>query len=311
MADRSIGIMDPAYFVGRRELLEWINATLSLNLSKIEQTASGAVACQLMEAMFPGSIDMRKVNWEAKQDFQFVPNYKLLQKAFRTHQVSRHIDVPKLIRAKYQDNLEFMQWFKAFFESQPMREDYDPVAARAGGRGGRRANSNLVTDANVGSHQRRTTGRTTATAPAAHHNKENRTRRAAPTSAAAAACAPASSSSSSSAEVAQLRKRVATLEAELAAKTAEVTEAETQIESIDGEREFYYRKLLAVESLLQEEEARLPESEAGSSFSALIKAALKIMYETDDSADAAAADEPKVAAPTVPVAETQVEVETF
>ena len=37
----SIGMMDPAYFVGRRQILEWINSTFQMSLSKIEQTASG------------------------------------------------------------------------------------------------------------------------------------------------------------------------------------------------------------------------------------------------------------------------------
>lgn len=33
----SIGIMDSAYFVGRSEILSWINSTLHLNLSKVEE----------------------------------------------------------------------------------------------------------------------------------------------------------------------------------------------------------------------------------------------------------------------------------
>ena len=58
--------MDTAYFVGRGELLDFFNELLGTRLSKIEQTASGAVACQLTEYVFPGSIPMSRVNWEAK-----------------------------------------------------------------------------------------------------------------------------------------------------------------------------------------------------------------------------------------------------
>ena len=59
-------MMDNAYFVGRNELLTFFNDLLKLKLSKIEETASGAVACQLTEYIFPGSIPMSKVNWEAR-----------------------------------------------------------------------------------------------------------------------------------------------------------------------------------------------------------------------------------------------------
>ena len=50
----NIGMMDGAFFVGRKEIMDWINETLSLNLSKVEETASGAVACQLLDIMYPG-----------------------------------------------------------------------------------------------------------------------------------------------------------------------------------------------------------------------------------------------------------------
>lgn len=85
------GMMDAAYFIGRRELLDFFNTLLELNLAKIEDTASGAVACQMTEMIFPGSIPMSRVNWEARSDYEFVQNYKLLQNAFNKHNVQRYV----------------------------------------------------------------------------------------------------------------------------------------------------------------------------------------------------------------------------
>ncbi len=36
----SVGMMDPAYFVGKVELINWLNETLKLNYSKVEQVTS-------------------------------------------------------------------------------------------------------------------------------------------------------------------------------------------------------------------------------------------------------------------------------
>jgi len=107
--DTVIGMMDGAYFVGRREILEYFNNLLQLDLVKIEETASGAIACQVMDYLFPGSIPMHRVDWSARASHEYVKNYKLLQAAFTRNNIQKHIDVDKLIRAKYQDNLEFCQ----------------------------------------------------------------------------------------------------------------------------------------------------------------------------------------------------------
>jgi len=136
--DNAIGMMDGAYFTGRKEILEFLNNLLLLNLTKIEECASGAVACQLIEYIYPGCILMKRVNWEAKSDYEYVQNYKLLQAAFDKKRIRKYIDVDKLIRAKYQDNLEFCQWLKAFFDqAAPYREDYNPIAVRSKGKGGK------------------------------------------------------------------------------------------------------------------------------------------------------------------------------
>ena len=131
--------MDGAYFTSRKDILDFFNSHLSMNLSKIEDTASGAVACQLMDLMFPGSVPIKRINWGAKSEFQYIENYKILQAAFTKKNVQKQVDVDRLIRAKYQDNLEFCQWLKAFFQhaSPASREDYDPLSRRQLGKGGK------------------------------------------------------------------------------------------------------------------------------------------------------------------------------
>ena len=77
---------------------------------------------------------MKRVNWAAKFDYEFLPNYKTLQKAFDDCHISKHIEVDRLVRAKFQDNLEFLQWLKSFYESntQNQSSDYDPLSRRFG-----------------------------------------------------------------------------------------------------------------------------------------------------------------------------------
>jgi RP/EB family microtubule-associated protein len=136
MADQSISLMDGTYFVGRKEILDWVNGLCGLSLAKIEQTCTGAVACQILDAMYPGKVPMNKVDWGANKDYEYIQNYKVLQKCFTTLKIDKHVEVDRLIRGKYQDNLEFMQWYKKFYELNASGQPYDPIAQREKGKGG-------------------------------------------------------------------------------------------------------------------------------------------------------------------------------
>lgn len=62
---QSIGMMEGAFFVPKTDLLNWVNQLLQLNITKIEQLGTGAVYCQILDAMHPGKIHMQKVNFKA------------------------------------------------------------------------------------------------------------------------------------------------------------------------------------------------------------------------------------------------------
>ena len=283
--------MDGAYFTSRNEILNFLNTLLDLNLTKIEQTASGAVACQLMEYVFPNSIAMSRVNWSAKASHEYVANYKLLQGAFNKANIQKYIDVDKLIRGKYQDNLEFCQWLKAFFDqTSPMmggsgrREGYDPVAVRAKGKGGKAVptgNRGGVTakKAVAAASSRSTMGGAAAAAtkrsvstvsgdngsrPASGGSSVSSITRASAVSGqkenAANANLPVANPRKTTSSAAAVRsdEEMRTLKAEnaaLVAKYSELERASAEIEmtlqTVESERDFYFEKLRGIEVMLQ------------------------------------------------------------
>ena len=78
MSGDNIGMMEGAFFVGRSEILSWVNELLQLNLQKVEQCATGAVYCSIIDSIYPNTVQMGKVKWNAKFDYEFMENFKVL-----------------------------------------------------------------------------------------------------------------------------------------------------------------------------------------------------------------------------------------
>ena len=121
---------------GRKELVQWLNATLALELQAVEDTRNGAVACLLLDRARPGSIDLSKVDWAADTHAPVLRNYKLLQAGLARARVDRPVDVDGLARGTHRACLEFMQWFKRFSDATPCLDAYDPAEARRRCKGG-------------------------------------------------------------------------------------------------------------------------------------------------------------------------------
>eukprot|EP01017_Pseudomicrothorax_dubius_P048951 TRINITY_DN901_c0_g2_i5.p1 TRINITY_DN901_c0_g2~~TRINITY_DN901_c0_g2_i5.p1 ORF type:complete len:238 (-),score=55.61 TRINITY_DN901_c0_g2_i5:117-830(-) len=130
----AIGMMEGAFFVPKTEIFAWINKTLKVNITKIESLASGSLYCQIFDIIHPGKLSLSKVSWKAKLAHEFINNYKILQQAFLKCNISKTIEVDRLARGIYQDNLEFAQWLKRYFDLHcgGRAEAYDAVAKRGG-----------------------------------------------------------------------------------------------------------------------------------------------------------------------------------
>ncbi|EOY21797.1 hypothetical protein QUC31_007430 [Theobroma cacao] len=220
----NIGMMDSAYFVGRNEILTWINNRLQLNLSRIEEAASGAVQCQMIDMTYPGVVPMHKVNFDAKTEYDMIQNYKVLQEVFNKLKIEKHIEVNRLVKGRPLDNLEFLQWLKRYCDSVNggiMNENYNPVERRV--KGGKERNSK-------GSHK--------SSKSLQANNLHN----------------------SASGDIAGINKNsvskqgktgVAATSGDVQALSKEIADLKLSVDLLEKERDFYFAKLRDIEILCQ------------------------------------------------------------
>lgn len=102
-----------------KDILRWIAENFS-PIERIEQAGCGYTYCEIINKCHPCSINMGKVknitdSNNSNMHDHILKNYKLLQEAFIKNSINKQFDMTKLSKGKFQDNLEFLQWMRFYF----------------------------------------------------------------------------------------------------------------------------------------------------------------------------------------------------
>ncbi|VFQ80823.1 unnamed protein product [Cuscuta campestris] len=236
----NIGMMDSAYFIGRSEILSWINSTLHLSISKVEEACTGAVQCQLMDAVHPGMVPMHKVNFDAKNEYEMIQNYKVLQDVFNKLKITKHIEVSKLVKGRPLDNLEFIQWMKRYCGSVGgggAALNYNALERGEASKGGKEVNKKSAAASQQVSAK-------PSSASTNHHVPPNGRRNDATNTSTTNLSGKTSRPSSSGG-------RSVYSETEKAAHEQQITELKLSVDNLERERDFYFAKLRDTEIVCQ------------------------------------------------------------
>lgn len=115
----------------RQELLNWLNNLLQLNITRVEQLGTGAALTQVFDSIY-GDLPMHKVKFNVNTEYAYLNNFKVLQNVFTQRGIDRPLPVERLVKCKFQDNLEFLQWTKRYWDQFYPGGEYDAVARRKG-----------------------------------------------------------------------------------------------------------------------------------------------------------------------------------
>lgn len=216
---------------------------------------------------------MSRVKFNVNSEYAYIQNFKVLQSqysrpnkqapppplltwaqhttdCFQKHQIDKLVPVQALVKCKMQDNLDFLQWSKRFWDQYYPGGDYDAVGRRkgapvsgAGGAGASGAGAAAPRAAAGSAAARRVGGGTTPSGG--------------PRVGAGAAGGAAS-----------------------AALKAENTTLKETVVGLERERDFYFSKLRDIELLVQqavEEDPEIEKQEDG-----LVKQIQLILYSTEE-----------------------------
>ncbi len=196
------------------------------------------------------------MKFNAKHEFEYVQNFKVLQSVFAKHKIDNDIPVERLIKCKMQDNLEFLQMIKKYWDQYYPGGNYDAVARRKG-----------VAESPAGSKMG-STARLTG-------------------SSASLKKAPAARSTSSLAPRAAVTKSASKQKTDLDVEyqvmiedlSHQTTELKASLDQVEKEREFYFNKLREIEVFVNNATEGVDLSVDAAK---LVKDIQDIMYKTED-----------------------------
>ncbi|KAM8851341.1 microtubule-associated protein RP/EB family member 2 isoform 1-T4 [Spinachia spinachia] len=249
--------------MSRHDITAWVNDLVSLNYTKVEQLSSGAAYCQFMDLLFPGCISLKKVKFQAKLEHEYIHNFKLLQASFKRMNVDKIIPVEKLVKGRFQDNLDFIQWFKKFFDANYDGKEYDPVAARQG--------QDAIPPPDPGEQIFNLPKKS-------HHAASSPTAGASRSSSTTPKIATPTSRPSSAKKIPTIATPIpAKGEKELEAQVTHLTEQmetlKSALEGVEKERDYYFSKLREVELLCQDQ---------GEENAPFVDQLMEVLYATDE-----------------------------
>jgi microtubule-associated protein, RP/EB family len=197
---------------------------------------------------------MHRVKFETQQEFEYVANFKVLQKCFADHAVDKVVPVDRLVKCRMQDNLEFLQWVKKYWDTYYQgASSYDPVSRR---------------------NSKKPTGSTsTVTKPAARTAPVQTRPVAKPTVVAAPRAQPTPKKQPAKAVVPPQKT------ADDSMLQKQVTQLQLTVDALEKERDFYFSKLRDVEILVQNQ---VDEGGENTEMVGLCQQVLDILYKTED-----------------------------
>merc|ERR1719195_1001648 len=229
--------------------------------------------------LYPGSVAIKRVKFDTKLEHEYIQNFKLLQASFTKLNVDKALPVDRLVKGRFQDNFEFMQWYNKFFMANydgspynafemrgciplgaggskaPMGNGIQKTSQTRGSRGGLESQARAHSAAT--GRTARNTGRLSASGPGRTSQSRLNGR-------------STSASVSSQGGGGSLTQEMA---AQLEELTQEMVEMRLSIEGLEKERDFYFGKLRDIEVVIQE------GADASDPFATKV---LEVLYATED-----------------------------